>query len=581
MKRALCTLLLAAAVALPCLMLPAAASVESEPMNASVQSSSQDDDSDNSSSQDDDSDNSSSQDDDSDNSSSQDDDSDNSSSEDDDSDNSSSEDDDSDNSSSEDDDSDNSSSQDDDSDNSSSEDDDSEERPPWWWDEEIDGVWYPGAENTPTASDATLSESVLLQPVVIGDGEIIPNPVFARVTSILSDAALADELFPGRDELSVIFEAQVQEGDFAGTTVSSIQPLDEALSAYGRTVAAGDAIYLTLYREESGTLRGEWSDFYRSPWILGALAAAAVLLLLCTRRWGGFKLLFLLAVSVLAAFKIYPAFLQAGMNAQGAAFLFILLLTFIACPLLYGVKFRTLAATGGSLLSVSTVGLLFYTCSPALRLTGITSIDLLRASFREQLPLYLSAGLTAASMLCTAGAALAASNAAAAGAEPTGGEEITLRQAYLRGYRSGSSALAPLCLALAFFSLGLLLPLLLPMLSAGFSAGRILSDERITTEILRLIASLLGVMLSIPLTSALCALLIPLRRQKEGGLREFHILEALRARQQKLFGRAAAGIDNATLSIARKTDEIDHPQQEQEETEETAESSEAEEKPEE
>ena len=66
-------------------------------------------------------------------------------------------------------------------------------------------------------------------------------------------------------------------------------------------------------------------------------------------------------------------------------------------------------------------------------------------------------------------------------------------------------------------------------------------------------------MVSVPATSALCALLLPLRRRSDGTLREFHVWEALNARQQKLFGRAAAGIDRGTLSLAGKTDAIDEP----------------------
>ena len=438
-----------------------------------------------------------------------------------------------------------------------------QEKPPWWWDEEIDGVWYPGAENVPTASEPAPSESVLLQPVVIGDGEISPNPVLAQVTAIISDEALADAVFPGRGELSVIFEAEVSEGDFAGTTVNAVQHLDEAAAANSFSAAVGDTIYLTLYHDETGTLRGEWSDFHRSPWLLWSLAAAAFLLLLCTRRWGGFKLLFVLAAAGLFALKGYPVLVAAGMHAQGAAFLFSLLLVLLACPVLYGVKYRTLAAMLGSLLSVSIVGLLFYTTAPMLRLTGISNADLLRASFTQGVSLHLPAGLTSAAMLCAAGAVIAVSNAAAAGAEPTGGEELTARQAYLRGYRSGSSALAPVVLALCFFSLGALFLLVLPLIFAGFSAGRILSDERVTAEEVRLVACLLGVMASVPITSVLCALLLLLRRKKDGTLREFHIREALSARQQKLFGRVAAGIDSATLSISGKTDALDGPKTEQ------------------
>ncbi|MCI8622629.1 MAG: hypothetical protein HFG26_03085 [Provencibacterium sp.] len=553
MKQALCALLAAALIGFPALMLPVSATVESEPMNSQIQDGEEDEDS--SSSEDEDS------------SSSEDED--NSSSEDeDDEDNSSSEDEDEDGSSSEDEDEDNSSSEDEDEDGSSSEDEeDPEEKAPWWWDEEIDGVWYPGAENTPTISDETPAENVMLPQVVLGDQTIEPNPVRAHVTALVEDTGLADELFPGRSEQSLVFEAQVDNGEFAGTAVSAVQHLDEAMAAYGRIAAVGDEIYLTLYRDEAGTLRGEWSDFRRAPPLLWGLAAAAILLLLCTRRWGGFKLLFALSAAGLIVFKGYPALIRAGMNAHAAAFLASAALVLAACPILYGIKCRTLAAALSSLLSVSIVGLLFYATEPLFKLTGIANPGLVRAGFEQGLDLHLTAGLEAAAMLCAAGAVLAASNAAAAGAEPTGAEELTARQVYLRGYRSGSSALAPIAMALAFFSLGLLFALVLPLVFAGFPAGRILSDELFTVEAMRLIAGLLGLMISVPITSALCALLLPLRRRPDGTLRDFHVREALAARQQKLFGRVAAGIDNATQSIAGQTDAIDEKQEEQEKTE--------------
>ena len=520
MKRALCALLFAAMVSFLALALSAAATIETEPMTINIQDENEDSSEDEENSSEDEEDSSEDEE-------------------------NSSEDEEG---SSE------------DEENSSEDEEDSsegEEGPPWWWDEEIDGVWYPGAENVPSGGEQAAIGSSVLRPVVIGDGTIEPNPALARVTLLLADDALAEELFPGKAPESVCFEAEILEGNYAGTTISAIRHLDEATAANVHATWAGDTVYLTLYRDESGTLRGEWSGFHRSPWLICCLTAIALLLLLCTRSWGGFKLLLVLAGAAACAFWAFPGLTGKGMDENGAAILCGLLLALLGGPVLYGVKYRTLAASLGAALSVGIVGLLFVLIGPALRLTGIASTDLLRASFREGIALHLFGGMALSAMLCAAGASVSSCMAAAAGAEPVGGEELTLRQAYLRGYRSGSSALAPLALAFCLFAFGPLVPYILPLVFAGYPIGRILSDEQVTAEIFRLIAGMLGLLASVPITSVLCALLIPLRRKPDGTLREFYLREAVCARLQKLFKRAAKGIDSATEALVQKTDQLD------------------------
>ena len=74
--------------------------------------------------------------------------------------------------------------------------------------------------------------------------------------------------------------------------------------------------------------------------------------------------------------------------------------------------------------------------------------------------------------------------------------------------RAGGGAISPVVTTLAFSSIGWAAGFILLLRMGGMPYERIISDERVSTELLRLFAGLCGLLLCVPLTSLFAALLM-------------------------------------------------------------------------
>lgn len=389
------------------------------------------------------------------------------------------------------------------------------------------------------------------------DTTIHLNPVPAKVSLILTDETLKKDLFPLMEEESVVFEAVVEKGEYQGTTVSSLQPLDSASAAVMRSVKQGDHIYLTLYRDDSGTLRGMFSTYHRVTLLWVMLGALSLLLIVICRRRSGFKLVISLGAGAILVSIVFLPLIQAGVSPFLAGALTGCMIAVAASFILYGIKYRTLAAALGSSLSALVCGLLAYSAQILMRLSGVAEMETLRSVFDPEKSYPLGSALTAGILLAFIGCSIALANTAAAGAEPKDGRLTSVKDVYIHGYYSGSAALPPLLTTLGLFSLGLLTVAAVPLYLSGMPFGRIFSDEGIANLIAAFFCCGLGLLFCLPLTSLLCVLFLKVRLQKDGTLREFHIKEALIQRQQALFGKAAENLDKAVRSAAGETEKAE------------------------
>lgn len=386
----------------------------------------------------------------------------------------------------------------------------------------------------------------LPQNAYIGSKTFQVNPVSAKVSAVIGDAGIAQGLFPQKDAHSVVFEAVVLEGELEGTTVSAIQALDEAQAAYARAVKPGDAVYLTLFREDTGTVRAVFSEYRRTLPLVLALAAAALLILFLCRHKDGFKLLCTFAAS--GALVLY-VFLPAA--ADGSAFLAACLacagVVCVATLFVYGLKYRTLCAAAASLFSLAAAGGLVYGAQKLLALSGIQSLDLLRICYQAGVTQDLLSVLFAALLLSVTGAVLAAANTAAAGADPDSGgiSGYSRPSAFQSGMRHGAAALTPLLLTGGFCALGISVGVAALMRGSDIPIRRMLSDERLAVELIRLCAGVLGLALCVPAAAGLCAWSLKLRRRADGSFRELRVGEALLRKQEAMFSKTAQRLEDA------------------------------------
>lgn len=246
-------------------------------------------------------------------------------------------------------------------------------------------------------------------------------------------------------------------------------------------------------------------DFQRGESLvwLAALFAVAVLVL---GRWQGLAALAALGVSfaVLMLF-VLPAILS-GQNPLAVAVVGACLIMFAVLYLTHGLTARTSTAVLGTLLSLGLIGALGAAFSVATSLTGLDDQT-------SNLIATLGTGVDARGLLL-AGVIIGAlgvlddvtvTQTSAVWelrqADPTLGTRALFTAAMRVGRDHVASAVNTLVLAYA----GAALPLLLLFEISGRGFGTVLTSEEVATEIVRTLVGSIGLVASVPVTTALAA----------------------------------------------------------------------------
>lgn len=437
--------------------------------------------------------------------------------------------------------------------------------------EGVDAVNPPAAETMPATDGLGLDPALTETPVPEGEragqqqnffdtpseallmevGEIT-NPAVAVVTAITQDKALATGLFPGEPGESIVFEAELRSGEYAGSTVSAIQRLDTVTNRFYRTVQVGDEVYLTLFRDEgSYAVRGRMSTYRRVEIVY--IVAAISLLLLCflCRRLSGLKMAASVGAALLVLGYVFLPLIRMGAPMLLAGILAAILMVALATLLLYGIKYRTLTATLGACLALATSAILVLLTQELLKVSGILSVDRLRTFYNQRLPTDLAGLLLCGVLLSAVGGVVVIANITAAGGDPRlqtdrqqGG--ITPPVVFRTAFSRGTAALAPVVMTLSFAAIGYMLFSVTLLSIGGMPLARILSDELVVAELLRIFSAILGLMSVIPITAALSSLVLKLRLTKDGEYKEFHVSERLVAWQQSLFSSIAKKVEGTS-----------------------------------
>jgi len=324
------------------------------------------------------------------------------------------------------------------------------------------------------------------------------QPVHGQVT-----ATKVSECTPGSgDNGCLALVVHMTDGPMPGRDLVQIVPVEPSTPRF----AVGDEIVLS-YSGGNADDPGSYSvvDFQRggSLWWLAGLFAAAVLVL---GRWRGLAALVALALSfgVLILF-VLPAILQ-GHNPLAVAVVGACLIMFVVLYLTHGPSARTSTAVLGTLASLALIAALSYGFSAAARLTGL---DEQTSALIQTLGANVDArGLLLAGVVIGALGVLddvTVTQTSAVWELRRANPELEARALFSAAMRIGrdhvSSAVNTLVLAYA----GASLPLLLLFTLSDVPLGSLLTQEAVAVEIVRTLVGSIGLVASVPITTALAA----------------------------------------------------------------------------
>lgn len=352
------------------------------------------------------------------------------------------------------------------------------------------------------AAIATLVGLVLLYPFAGRPAPADGAAALPRVAGEVTAATQADCGNEPGDAGCIALTVVLEEGVLAGNPITVLTSAPQPGRA-GTAYAVGDPVELVWNGDPADPASYEVSDFQRdTPLLVLALVFAVAVVAL--GRWRGLAALVALGLTavVLIAF-VLPAIL-AGRSPLAVAVVGSCAIMFGVLYLTHGVSARTSTAVLGTLASLLLIGLLGVVFAAAARLTGL---DEDTANLTVALGTDVDArGLVLAGLVIGALGALddvTVTQTSAVwelrGADPHARPAALFGAAMRIGRDHVASAVNTLVLAYA----GAALPLLLLFAVAQRGLGDALTTQVIATEVVRTLVGSIGIVASVPLTTAL------------------------------------------------------------------------------
>src|SRR5215207_1145796 len=303
----------------------------------------------------------------------------------------------------------------------------------------------------------------------------------------------------------VTYDVQLSSGPDRGTTVQfSVRPTQTEIP----DLAEGDDIVLRHFPESPPEFRYAFSDFQRSTPMLWLLAAFVIVVLAFGRLQGLRALVGLgLSLAVLVTFVV-PALLRDSSPLM-VALVGSAAVAFLAIYIAHGIGITSTIALAGTLASLAVTSLLAVVVATTTQLSGLASQEAqtLRMT-AEALDLrgLLLAGIVigALGVLDDVTVSQVSTVAALRRANPRLGTRALYTEANRVGRDHVASAVNTLVLAYA----GASLPLLLFFAQGNQPLGRLLTGELVAVEIVRMLVGSIGLVISVPVTTFLAALLL-------------------------------------------------------------------------
>jgi len=358
---------------------------------------------------------------------------------------------------------------------------------------------------------ATVIGLALLWPGKVARNEVFGSPVELHngtVTDLSVRPCLGAEDGPAR---CITMTVKMADGPEKGQRVDV--EIGEGPGA--PTVDDGDPVVLGRNADPTGPVTYYFADFQRkAPLLVLALIFAVVVVLL--GRWRGLAALGALAISLLVIVKfVLPALLE-GSSPLAVAVVGSAAIMFLALYLTHGVNAQTTTAVLGTLASLAVTGVLGSVFVAASRFTGLASEEagfLQSAAGQVNLQGLLLAGIVIGSLGVLDDVTV--TQASAVWQLHRANPALPVRDLYRSGLHIGRDHIASTVNTLVLAYAGASLPLLLLFTLAQQPAGAVLTGEVVAAEVVRTLVGSIGLVASVPITTALAAVVVSRTRPEE------------------------------------------------------------------
>ncbi len=346
------------------------------------------------------------------------------------------------------------------------------------------------------------------------EGETIKARVI-RVTDVTVKSVNGES-----EVVTVSFKAQVLGGERRGKTVDVIQEIDKSYAFSPRQVEQNDKILVESYTQDGQTLF-YFGDYVRITPLIWLLAVFCVLIVVFSKMQG-FKTIISLGFTCISVFCVLiPAILN-GHNIYLWSILVSVYITVMTLCIISGYNTKAFCAGIGCICGVLCSGLVVVITDKFLNMTGLLEEE---SIYLHQLypdnPIDLKAIIFAMIIIGALGAVMDVSMSISSSLFElkTKSPDIKPSELMKSGFTIGRDMLGTMANTLVLAYIGSSLTSVLLLVSYNANLGQVINKEMIIAEILQALAGSMGMLLTLPLTSAVCAVIYDKKEVRENASR--------------------------------------------------------------
>ncbi|MFP4697090.1 MAG: YibE/F family protein [Eubacteriales bacterium] len=327
------------------------------------------------------------------------------------------------------------------------------------------------------------------------------NPLYdGKVVSIIEEKTNID----GYENRTQVLKVKVLEGDYKDQLVEVNHNISE-MFVYNVELNEGDEVI--LFVDEGGWHIFDMRRDTKIFWIVGIF----IIVLLVIGGWKGFKSLVSLIITLVGIIGVFLPSVIKGYDPLIMSIGISICVTLITILLISGFNIKSLSAIIGTSIGVVCAGVLALIFGNLSYLTGLYTEEAQNLTFIPQATQFNFKNLLFAGILLgTLGAvmdvciSIASSIKELYEANPL----LTVKKLFVSGMNIGRDIMGTMTNTLILAYVGSSLHLMILFLAYETPRKEIINNELVSTEIIRSVAGTIGLILSIPITAIVTAILI-------------------------------------------------------------------------
>lgn len=331
-------------------------------------------------------------------------------------------------------------------------------------------------------------------------GEQADSAYSGRITRIISDERVEDDIIKGR---VITFECLIGDKDMKGSTVTAVQNLDDLDQMPQPPVEEGDKVLLYKYEGDNW----QFSEFIRlDPLIVLCGVFFAMVLVFGGKK--GVNTLVALVITCLAIFAVFVPAVLSGYNIYFWSLTVCAFVTVSSMIIINGLHKKTFVAIAGSFCGVVVSALLTLLMNRFLKMTGMLDDSYLYLSLlNPDRPINLNAAIFASIVIGALGAVMdIAMDIATSLYEMYSGSALKPRQLIKSGFEIGKDMMGTMTTTLILAYIGSSLAVTVLLVAYNASLTELLNKEMVIEEILQSLVGSVSIMVVLPFTTAVAAL---------------------------------------------------------------------------